>query len=840
MIVLRTQLAGVARRPVRLLLTGLSVLIAAFVVFGAVLAHDITARTTLDNFSGTPAATDLVIDPGPARTRLTAGTLAAIRKVPGVAEAVGRSEGPLVVTGRDNAYLQLTADPGAGPQAQVRVVEGRYPSAPHELALTSPAARRLGVAGGGRITVKPMGNDQAQPVTVTVTGIVEGASNEKAYAPDTVALALGSQPSFDRIDVHLAPGASRQSVTDGLRAAAANMRVVDGKSIRMAEAKEAVRQLDDVFALATMFIAVAVAAAGLVATSTFRIVFAQRMRQLALLRTIGAGRGQLIRALATEGAVTGLVAGVLGVAGAAGAGYAVPVLLRGCGIKISSPGEIPVVPGVTVVIGAVLLTLLAVAAPAVSAAGVAPLQALRGASTTAGRRGIGALRLTGGLIGAGVAAGVAAAAYLSVPDLASSSDSYNATDILLEIVVSGMLAFLALIALGPLLVRPILAAIGWPLRRLGPVGRLAVSGVGGTPRRAAAVSVIVALGATLIAGSLVGAASLQAYADRGLAVQAPADFLVHAEAGLPASLVDRMRASHHLSHVTPYREANVAVSVSADVSADARVCDLDLTALPALRALYAATGSLDALQKGEVIVNASTAEKLGLRAGDTVRLASPKATIDARVTGTLPADAPSGADIIVNRSTMDALGAAAPSAVFADAAGDRETAVAAVESAVRSTAGTAGEATVDVLANQRDDLSHDLSGLLAAALGLLSLTVLIAVVGVGTTTALSVVERVRECGLLRALGLSRTRLRLMLTTEASLYGILGATLGVLLGVPYGWLAIVALRLNAPLRTPAGQLVALLLILAAATAVAGLLPARRGAQASPVTALGTDE
>jgi putative ABC transport system permease protein len=146
---------------------------------------------------------------------------------------------------------------------------------------------------------------------------------------------------------------------------------------------------------------------------------------------------------------------------------------------------------------------------------------------------------------------------------------------------------------------------------------------------------------------------------------------------------------------------------------------------------------------------------------------------------------------------------------------------------------------IDVLADERDQINSELTILLAIALGLIGLTVLIAVVGVGTTTALSVVERVRESGLLRAVGLSRGALRAMLTTESALYGVIGAGLGLVLGVPYAWLAVQALGVNAPLTLPIGQLALVFVILVLLTAAAGVLPARRAAKVSPVVALGAE-
>jgi putative ABC transport system permease protein len=146
---------------------------------------------------------------------------------------------------------------------------------------------------------------------------------------------------------------------------------------------------------------------------------------------------------------------------------------------------------------------------------------------------------------------------------------------------------------------------------------------------------------------------------------------------------------------------------------------------------------------------------------------------------------------------------------------------------------------VTVLADERDEVNQVLNSVLAVALGLIGLTVLIAVVGVGTTTALSVVERVRESGLLRAVGLSRSGLGAMLTAESSLYGVIGATLGLLLGVPYAWLSLEALGVNAPLELPVWQLAAVFAVLVLFTALAGVLPARKASRISPVAALATD-
>lgn len=834
--VLRTQLAGIARRPARLVLTGLSVLIAAFVAFGTLMAYHITVNTTLDTFSGTPAGASLVItanggDP------LAPDALAKIRAVPGVAAAAAQLSDMMRVGGVGDGYLAVTADPGTGPLARVRVVQGAYPTGPGQLAVDRSTADRLSLAPGSRLTLRRQNGDTTTPVAATVTAVVDGpkTSGAQAYAPDTVAAALTGASGFYRVDVHIAPGTPDAPVMAALRSPAGpSSDIRAGENVRLAEAQEKVRNLAVVFQLVGVFVAVAGIAAALVASSTFRIVFAQRMRQFALLRTIGGGRAQLTRALIVEGAVTGLVAGAVGVVLAEAVGLVAPFVARTLGFRLSSPG-IPLVGAVLIVAGATLVTVGAVLAPALSAAKVAPLQALRSASTTAGRRGIGVLRLVTGLTLAVLGGVIAAAVWQNLPG--PDSADYSATDNLGAVVASGTLIFGALMALGPILVGPVLRVVGWPLRRLGPTGRLAVGGVGGAPRRAAAVSVVVALGVTLVSGTLVGVACLRGYAEQGLAVNNPADFAVHSQSGaLPVGIVQRLRAAPALADVTGYREVEVEAGGPLTTAAD-----LSLTALPALRTVRAATGKLGDLGPGRVILSGPFAEAHQLSAGDTVTVRAGGHAAQLTVAATLPGAGPLGEDLLVTPRDLDALGVpAATKGVLANAAHPGIAARNAAQAVLAQAVADDPRADVDVLAQERDDTTDDLNLLLLTALGLLGLTVLVAVVGVGTTTALSVLERVQESGLLRALGLGRAKLRFMLSAEAALYGVVGAVLGLALGVPYAWLAVAALPLNAPLLLPVGQLAVLFVVLAAMTALTGLLPARRAARVSPVAALGTPE
>jgi putative ABC transport system permease protein len=844
-VILRTQLRGT--RPARLLLTGLAVLVVSFVVYSTVLAQQITKNSLLDGLSDTPAAADLVVHEG----RVTTGMLQQIKALPGVADAVGEVEagGPY---GAD--YLQVNGDPGSGPLAKAKVTSGRYPTGPDEVAVTPRTVDRLGLKVGSRLSLPLRSDQNGKPQAaahLTVVGVVAVPDDygSTVYATQPAITALTGDDSLNQIDVHLKPGAdaaalrtrmaSIVSAATPAKEPADRPKVEIGEVVRHAEAKAKASDIDSVFAVVAMFVAIAVVAAGLVATSTFRIVFAQRLRQLALLRAVGAGRSAVGWSLAAEGALTGLVTGIVGTVLALGAGHLVTAILRAVGPKVVSPG-FPVLAALGTVALAVVITTIAVIAPAFSAAKVAPLEALRASSVTSGRRDIGWLRWAFGLLLAFGAAALGAYVVMNLPG--KNPKDYNPNPMLLAVVGSGALAFFALVALGPVLVRPVLAAAGWPIRRGGPTGRLAAGGVGGAPRRAAAVSVVVALGVTLIAGTLVGGDSIRVRADRQVALSAPADFeLTRGGDGgsLPAALEQQIAARPELTHVAPYRRLTVKASGS---NSDLDAVDLRTGTLPELSKLQPASGKLADLGPGKVAISDFTAGNTGNGMGDTIKVRNGKKSVSVQVAVVFSDTAPLGAALLLDPSDLTALGAPTTSysGLLADQATAGEQGRAAARKALADATGSAADGwAIDVLADQRDEVNKELTVLLAIAIGLMGLTVLIAVVGVGTTTALSVVERVREAGLLRAVGLSRGGLRTMLTTEAALYGVIGAVLGLVLGVPYAWLAVLALGVDAPLTLPVWQLVAVFAVLVLLTALAGVLPARRAAKVSPVAALATD-
>jgi putative ABC transport system permease protein len=561
----------------------------------------------------------------------------------------------------------------------------------------------------------------------------------------------------------------------------------------IAERSLAVRaaQLVEVFALLGAFVTVAMIVAALVSTSTFRIVFAQRMRELALLRAIGATRVRLARGLVVEGATTGLLASIAGVALSAGAGRLVPIA------GLAAPG-FPLTPALIVVAGSFVLTTLAVLAPAWSAAKVSPLEALRTSATQDTRSRIGFFRWAVGTVMA--LGAVLLLVNVAADGLATGKRPSGMTeDLLLKTTISGALAFGALIALGPALISPVLRLIGIPLRR-STIGSLAVSGVGGAPRRAASVTAVVALGVSLIIATVTGANTLSGLGKAEMAGAYPADL----EFTGPADV--RQLEAAGLTHVITYRRVEIQAG-----RWTMQATDVDMSRLRDLEDFRVETGSLTDMGPGKVVLSTHIARLLNVSAGARIPVNGKEKIIAATVYGHVPLG---GA--LLHASDVDG------PVTGALANGDKARVPTGVE--------------FESLADLRAAKANWFTTLVVVALGLLFLTVLIAVVGVGSTTALSVLERTRESGLLRAIGLTRKELGRMVTAEAGLYGVIGALIGLAIGIPYAWLAIVSLGVDWPMQVPVVAVGAVVVILAALTAGAGLLPARRAARVSPVAAL----
>ncbi len=282
---------------------------------------------------------------------------------------------------------------------------------------------------------------------------------------------------------------------------------------------------------------------------------------------------------------------------------------------------------------------------------------------------------------------------------------------------------------------------------------------------------------------------------------------------------------------------------TAEVVQDGRsatVSDLDLTTVRSGIGLTARTGALGRLGPAHVVVDAEHAHRLGVTAGDRVTLESEGRPIRLTVAATLPGAGPYGGDFFVTAADLTRMGAdPAPTLITANASADGAEGRTRAHRAVTGTLTGPGRGDGRVVAEDaatRTGTDDDLRTMATTVVLLLCLTVLVAVAGVATTAGLTVVERRREFGLLRALGLSGAAVHRMVTLECALYGVLGGILGLALGVPYSWLVVRVAETSAPFTVPGGQLAAVLAALVLVTAAAGTVPALRASRTPPTVAV----
>jgi putative ABC transport system permease protein len=709
-----------------------------------------------------------------------------------------------------------------------RLTAGRLPAGDGEVAV----GKQKGVSLGSSVTllVQPPGADGA-PVTRTarVVGLVDltgatgatGPGSEQLFAGQAQAMAWGATEP-EAIRVAATAGTSANDLVSRLQTSLGHdLTVRTGDQAAELATEDYTRGAASITQVLLVFATVAVVVCGLVIANTFAVLLAQRTRELALLRCVGAGGRQLRRGVLIESVIIGTVASLAGV----GVGIGLAAAISAISSRFNSP--IPLVgvavPASAVAIGmtiGVVVTMLAAFAPARRATRVSPLAALRPMDPAPVRSRAGLVRR-----GAGIALLLPSLALLLHGSLAGSGSLGYA-------LVGGVFSFMAMILLAQWLVPPVVAMVG---RLTGPAGgipgRLAASNAVRNPQRTAATATALIIGVTLTATMVVGAASTRATTSSGLDERYPADVVIRnsSDDPLPAGIDRAVTGVPNVTAVMALPSALVAGPGGDDVA----VLGVD----PATaRSVLRSTSGDGVPQPGTVNVSAGVAEVWGAE-GTPIRLSVDSRALTMRVHVV-------GSDTPATMTTAD-LARIAPTAGIAavwvrlsDTA-DADARRAALD-AISSTVTTLAPAGFTEAAfEQRDSFDRLVTTLLLIVTGLLAIAVIIAVIGVGNTMALSVLERRQEAGLLRALGLTRGQLRRMLLCEAVLIAGVASLLGTLLGLAYGVLGTsAALRGATALQVsvPWLQLLAIVAVATGAGALASVLPSRRAARTSPVAAI----
>jgi putative ABC transport system permease protein len=397
--------------------------------------------------------------------------------------------------------------------------------------------------------------------------------------------------------------------------------------------------------------------------------------------------------------------------------------------------------------------------------------------------------------------------------------------------------FLGVTVLSPVAVGAVTAVVGWPMARVaGVAGKLAQKNAARNPRRTATTAAALMIGLALVSTAFVVGASVKAHLGTTIDRAALAEYYVtddFDEVGLPNRLIDELEASPVVDAVTGFRyvEARVDGTVGDVVAADLgdldRVLDLDVRA-----------GDFDTMPAVPVAVSADEAGRRGLGVGDVVvtELAN-GATVDATVTAVFHDQGIIGEDYLFDTAVLEEAGVAQDADWLAVSVADGAD-PAAVAALFDGVAQADPQARVETADQYRDRLAGMIDDVLAMVNVMIALAVVIALLGIANTLALSVFERTRELGLVRAVGMTRRQLRRLVRCEAALVAGFGAVLGVGVGLLFGWAIVTAMpdSLISGMAVPVGPIATVMVVAAGAAVLAAWLPARRAGRLDVLDAI----
>ncbi len=837
---LRTTIAGLRAHARRMIATGLAVVFGVAFVAGTLIFGDTARAGFYDTFARTARNVDAMVDPpsGDRSQRLTADQVAAVSGLSAVDAVDARVVHELAVLDRrgkpivnfDRVGFAISTDGAAALRGFD--VEGALPAGTKEVLIDKETAAHQELHIGDTVRVF-----HVSVFEYRISGLIDFGVNRSFSGSSVVGLPAAeiarvtgsagvAQIAVSQIAVSARPGVSQEQLADQIRAAlGAGPRVTTGDRMRAELADDATSVATEFTFVLLIFGVISLIVAVFVIYNTFAILLAQRIRETALLRCVGATRRQIFTSVVLESAIVGLVGGALGIVLGVGVAYGLFVLLNGL-IDSGVPAHAVVLDGRPVAIGLTLglvVTVLAALIPAIRATRTAPLAALRDLPTgTVTSRAVRILRVISGI-------GLTAAGIdLTIIGWRTSDPEMGTY----TIVAGGVVVFLGLLVFSPLFVGRLSALVGTPLRAT-TTGRLAVANARRNPGRTAITTATLMIGVGLMALFSVILASIRATAEAQLVGHYPVDYALSGvryaneqQAGVPEALLQQIKARPEFPGVAVTRVVEVIVD-----GQQTRIAAMDSGTLTSVVKPEVRSGSLADLGAG-------TAFLIGERPhwrGRTLQAESGPLRVVGEAVVPLPGTV--SADLLVTWEQLRAM--AGP--------GDYTTVLVKVGDGISATASrdlldslTSPYPLVQInsMADLTDRLESEVSDLITLFGGLLGTAVLIALFGIANTLSLSVVERTRESATLRAIGLTRGQLRGTLVLEAITMGMLGALTGVTFGLVYGRLVVgkAFADMQPVVVVPWTWLAGLLAIAALASTLASLLPARRAARASIVTAM----
>ena len=837
----RTALRNVLAHKARLLMTVLAVMLGVAFVSGTLVFTNTISEAYQKSSAKGFDQVDVAVTPESRedkgntigkRNELTQALLARSAKVPGAASAIGVVNGFTAIADKDGKLV------GGGFQTQggnyygakdprYPLAEGKAPHGTNQVAIDSETAKRAGYKVGDTVRISVDGPVLKPVVTgifTTDDGNVAAGGSLALFDTATAQKLFGKPGTYDEIDVKAAPGTSQTTLKAALDEALpkATVETTTGKELADDQAELIASSMSGLKQGLLVFAGIALFVGTFIIANTFTMLVAQRTKELALLRAVGASRRQVTRSVLIEAFVVGLVAALTGLVAGIGIGAGLKSLMGTLGATVPD-GPLVITPGTVgaaLAVG-VLVTMLAAWLPGRRAAKIPPVAAMSSLHAKATTKSL-VLRNTLGALfsGAGVAVILAAT-------------TMDGSDGQAPMGLGAVLLIIGVFILTPLLSRPLIAAAAPLMRVFGISGKLARQNSVRNPRRTAATASALMIGLTLITGMTVMAGSLQKSIDKMATAAVKADYVVSMANGneLSPDVEKKLAKVDGVTEVSPLRNAASRIDGETEY-----LTGVNGSAIGKLTDLTVDDGSFK-VGGTQVVVDKDRAKSFGWRAGSTFTVHYE----DGKAQRLTVAGVYEGNELISGIM----LDTATLSPHLSDAS-DMQV--------MLKTSGGASDTTKDRLekalgsnpaikVQDKKDLSDSIAQMFTLMLnmlyGLLAMAVLVAVLGVINTLAMSVFERSQEIGMLRAIGLDRKGIKRMVRLESLVISLFGGVLGIGLGVFFGWAAgelLGARMATYELVLPWARMAVFLLLAATVGILAALWPARRAARMNMLSAI----
>jgi putative ABC transport system permease protein len=838
---IKVALKGLAGRKVRALLTALAVVIGISMVSGTYILTD-TMKQSFDGlFTATYDKTDAVIsgkeivkDTTTGSAKVPASLLARVQKLPEVGAAGGsvapEESNAADIIGKDGKPVAKESvggsyDPTHPEFSPLKLKSGAWPKGPRQVVVDAGTVAKQHYKLGDTIKVSTLGSKRSYELTGVVRyGEVDslGFASIAAWDLKTAQTLLHREDSYDSISIAAKRGTSSKEL---VRAVAplvpGTLQVKDSAK----QAKEDAAELDKSMSIIKYFLlgfgAVALLVGAFVIFNTLSITVAQRTREFATLRTLGASRKQVMRSVVAEGLVIGVVASALGLV--AGIGLAKGMVALFAALDVELPDAATVIAPRTIVLSILvgtITTLVASILPAKRATRVPPIAAVREGST-----------LPAGRYAAHTHKASVIVAATSLAALLTGLFAGGLGTLGLVVLLGGGVlgVFLGMALLAPRLVTPLARFVGLPARSRGIAGELAGANAVRNPGRTASTAAALMIGLTLVTLVAVLASSLNTAGTAALKKEVHAGYIIDGKDGLPF----RAAEGDALERVPGVKSASHVRSDTVLIDGKERVITgIDPATIAHFYSFQWAKGSehaLGSLGTDGAIVKKGYAKDHHLAIGSSFTITTPtgaKPTLVVR--GIHKGKTELLSEVSMTQQAFDKVARQPTNSItFLDASKG-------ADAALKAKVKGFGDAVYHTGAGYAADQSKKMAQMLSMLYVLLGFSVIVSLFGMVNTLVLSVFERTREIGMLRTIGMTRRQARQMIRHESIITALIGAALG--LGVGTALASLVMVKWHLPISLPINTLFGFTLIAVLAGVGAAVMPARRASRLNVLEAL----